>query len=90
MRDNSHRTAQILSLIATAISHDVNPRAYLHLVARHIVDGWPNARLRDLLPDRMLAVHPELYVGENVALLANADGIVTPATGAPWELPELR
>lgn len=88
--DGGHRTAQILSLIATAISHDVNPRAYLHLVARHIVDGWPNARLRDLLPDRMLAVNPELYVGENVVLPATDDGIVTPTPGAPWELPGLR
>lgn len=58
------RTARILSIIATAISHDVNPRAYLHIVARKIVDGWPQSRLRELLPDRMLLAHPELFVGE--------------------------
>lgn len=58
------RTARILSIIATAISHDVNPRAYLHLVARKIVDGWPQSQLRELLPDRMLEVHPELFIGE--------------------------
>jgi hypothetical protein len=58
------RTAGILSIIATCISHDVNPRAYLHLVTRLIVHGWPQAKLRELLPDRILAAHPELYVGD--------------------------
>jgi len=58
------RTAAILSIIATCISHDVNPRAYLHLVTRLIVHGWPQAEIRELLPDRILAVHPELYVGD--------------------------
>jgi hypothetical protein len=58
------RTARILSIIATAISHNVNPRAYLHLVARKIVDGWPHSKLRDLLPDRMVAAYPQLFVGE--------------------------
>ena len=58
------RTANILSIITTAISHDVNSRAYLHLVARKIVDGWPQSKLRDPLPDRMLATHPHLLVGE--------------------------
>lgn len=72
--DGGHRTARILSVIATAIAHDVNPRAYLHLVARRIVDGWPQSRLRDLLPDRMLNAHPELFVGDLHELNA-----VTPA-----------
>ena len=58
------RTAGILSIIATAISHEVNPRAYLHLVVRKIVDGWPQSQLRELLPDRMLATHPQLFIGE--------------------------
>jgi hypothetical protein len=58
------RTAHILSIIASCIAHDVNPRAYLHRVTRLIVLGWPQAKLRELLPDRMLASHPELYVGE--------------------------
>ena len=76
------RTARILSIIATAICHDVNPRAYLHLVARKIVDGWPQSQLRDLLPDRMLATHPQLFVGERNDL----DGVIhstPPALSAP-------
>jgi len=61
------RTASILTIIATCIAHDVNPRAYLHLATSLIVQGWPHAKLRDLLPDRMLAAHPELYVGDRDA-----------------------
>jgi transposase len=64
------RTADILSIIATCIAHDVNPRAYLHLVTRLIVEGWPQAKLRDLLPDRILTAHPELYAGERDPLPA--------------------
>jgi hypothetical protein len=62
------RTGAILSIIATCIAHDVNPRAYLHRVVHCIVHGWPQAKLRDLLPDRMLLQHPELYVGDPDAL----------------------
>ena len=62
------RTGDILSIIATCIAHDVNPRAYLHRVVHCIVHGWPQAKLRDLLPDRMLAAYPELYVGDPDAL----------------------
>lgn len=54
------RTANILSILATCIAHDVNPRAYLHLVVRLILGGWPQSRLRDLLPDRIVLAHPEL------------------------------
>jgi transposase len=64
------RTAHILSIIGTCIAHDVSPRAYLHLVTKLIVHGWPHARLRDLLPDRMLAMHPELYIGDRDAIPA--------------------
>ena len=64
------RTAAILTIVATCIAHDVNPRAYLHLVTRLIVNGWPKAKLRELLPDRILAAHPDLYVGEHDALVA--------------------
>ena len=63
--DGGERTAAILSIIATCISHDVNPRAYLHLVTRLIVHGWPQVKLRELLPDRILAAHPELYAGDH-------------------------
>ncbi len=69
------RTADVLSIVATCIAHDVNPRAYLHVVTKLIVQGWPKTKLRDLLPDRMLASHPELYVGEPLALS-------TPSLGA--------
>ena len=67
------RTAAILSIIATCIAHEVNPRAYLHLVTKLIVQGFPNSELRDLLPDRMLAAHPELYVGDRSSLPAFSD-----------------
>jgi hypothetical protein len=77
------RTAAILTIVATCIAHDVNPRAYLHLVTRLIVHGWPNAKLRDLLPDRILAAHPDLYVGEreheHVALAGAGDTMPSPA-----------
>jgi len=46
----------------------INPRAYLHLITKLIVGGWPQSKLRDLLPDRLLAAHPELYAGERDAL----------------------
>jgi len=74
------RTAAILTIIATCIAHDVNPRAYLHLVTKLIVNGWPSEKLRDLLPDRILVTHPELYVGEREpALPAVADIPLLPA-----------
>jgi transposase len=66
--DGAERTGDILSIVATCIAHDVNPRAYLHKVVHCIVHGWLQDKLRDLLPDRMLAVHPELYVGDPDAL----------------------
>jgi hypothetical protein len=72
------RTGDILSIIATCIAHDVNPRAYLHRVVHCIVHRWPQARLRDLLPDRMLAAHPELYVGDPEALPIPTTGRALP------------
>jgi transposase len=62
--EGGERTAAILSIIASCIAHEVEPRAYLHRVTSMIVHGWPQAQLRDLLPDRMLAAHPELFTGE--------------------------
>lgn len=53
--DGSERTGNILSVVATCIAHDVNQRAYLHKVVHCIAQGWPQDKLRDLLPDRMLA-----------------------------------
>jgi hypothetical protein len=66
--EGGERTAAILTIIASCIAHDVNPRAYLHVVTRLIVRGWPNAKLRDLLPDRILAAYPDVYVGNHSAL----------------------
>ena len=54
------RTATILTVLGTCIAHRINPRAYLHVVAKLIVHGFPNDRLRDLLPDRIGLLHPEL------------------------------
>jgi transposase len=56
------RTASILTIVATCVSSGVNPRAYLHLVTTLIITRWPNAKLRDLLPDRLAVAHPELLV----------------------------
>ena len=33
-----------------------------------LVRGWPHSKLRDLLPDRIIASHPELFVGERDSL----------------------
>lgn len=74
--EGGKRTAAILSVIATCIAHDINPRAYLHLVTKRIVHGWPQSELRELLPDRMLAAHPELYVGERPVLPSSATSLV--------------
>jgi transposase len=68
------RTASVLTIIGTCIAHDVNPRAYLHLVTKLIVQGWPQAKLRELLPDRMLVEHPDLYIGDRDAVPALAAG----------------
>ncbi len=73
------RTARILSIIATAIAHDVNPRAYLHRVSKLIVEGWPRSKLRELLPDRILVAYPELFVGDPDELRAS---VALPALNA--------
>jgi transposase len=72
--EGGERTAAILTILATCIAHDISPRAYLHLVTKLIVRGWPKSKLRELLPDRILASHPELYVGD-AALLSPAPGV---------------
>lgn len=54
------RTACILTIIGTAVAHQVNPRPYLHQVTQLLINGWPMSKLRDLLPDRILLSHPEL------------------------------
>jgi transposase len=54
------RTANILTIVATCVAHAINPRAYLHVVTRLLIEGWPHKRLSELLPDRIAAMHPEL------------------------------
>jgi transposase len=67
------RTATALTIIATCIAHDVNPRAYLHLVTRLLVHGWPQRQLRELLPDRIVTAHPALVASEPAALMPAGD-----------------
>ena len=66
------RTATILTVVGTCIAHQINPRAYLHVVTKLIVNGWPQARLRELLPDRILDLHPELRLPARTASLPPA------------------
>jgi transposase len=61
------RTATILTLVGTCIAHQINPRAYLHVVTKRIVHGWPQARLRELLPDQIGMLHPELRLPARAA-----------------------
>ena len=56
------RTASILTIVATCVSYGVNPRAYLHLVTALIINRWPQAKLRELLPDRLAITHPDLLL----------------------------
>jgi transposase len=74
------RTAHVLTIVGTCIAHGVNPRAYLHLVTKLVVRGWPQAKLRELLPDQMLASHPQLSVGDPLGPLPPADMSVLPTT----------
>ncbi|MGD0529775.1 MAG: transposase domain-containing protein [Polyangiaceae bacterium] len=70
----------MLTIVGTCIAHGVNPRAYLHLVIKLVVQGWPQAKLRELLPDQMLASHPELSVGDPLRPLHAADMPLLPTT----------
>jgi transposase len=54
------RTATILTILGTCIAHRINPRAYLHAVTKLIVNGWSQARLRELLPDKIADLKPDL------------------------------
>jgi transposase len=59
------RTAQILTIVGTCVAHEINPRAYLHLVTKMLVYGWPQSRLRDLLPDRLAVAHSDLLLRDD-------------------------
>ena len=75
------RTAHVLTIVGTCVAHGVNPRAYLHLITKLIVAGWPQAKLRELLPDRLGVTRPELVPrGQAPAVLsAAADAPALPA-----------
>jgi transposase len=54
------RTATILTIVGTCVAQRVNPRAYLHLLVKLLIEGWPMKQLRELLPDRLAQTHSEL------------------------------
>jgi transposase len=56
------RTGHILTVVGTCVAFGINPRAYLHLVAKLLVERWPQSKLRELLPDRIGLSHPELVI----------------------------
>jgi transposase len=51
------RTASILTILATCVSHGLNPRAYLHAVTQDLLRGDP---VESLLPDQLGAARPDL------------------------------
>lgn len=71
------RTAAILTIVGTCVAQRINPRAYLHVVTRLLVHGWPKSRLRELLPDRVGELHPELR------LPPRSPRSLTPLSAAP-------
>jgi hypothetical protein len=73
------RTASILTIVATCVSYGVNPRAYLHLATKLIVERWPQAKLRDLLPDRLAMAHQDLLLTDG-GLRSPLLGLPPPAT----------
>lgn len=72
--EGGERLSQTLSVVATCIAHGVSPRAYLHFVLGKIVlERWPQARLRELLPDVVTKLEPSLALpAPREALLALA------------------
>ena len=72
------RTAHILTIVGTCVAHCVNPRAYLHLVTNLTINGWPQAKLRDLLPDRLAVAYPDLVVREPPTALPAVPKVLPP------------
>jgi transposase len=60
--DQVHATrwAAAFTLAHSALAFGLNPRAYLHAVAKALIAGHPKTRLDALLPNAMLRTHPEL------------------------------
>jgi len=75
--EGGERTAHVLTIVGTCVAHGINPRAYLHLVTKLIVDGWHQAKLRELLPDRLAVAYPELVAR------AKATAELSAATATP-------
>ncbi|HMV68239.1 MAG TPA: IS66 family transposase [Myxococcota bacterium] len=60
--DQIHATrwTAAFTLAHSALAQGLDPRAYLHAVAKALIGGHPHTRLDELLPDAMLRAHPEL------------------------------
>ena len=54
------RTAAILTVLGTCIAQRVNPRAYLQLVTKLLIEGSAPSETDELLPDRLVVRYPEL------------------------------
>ena len=76
------RTAAILTIIASCVSFGVNPRAYLHLATKLILEGWPQAKLRELLPDRLAIAHQDLLLADGALRSPLLGLLATPAATA--------
>ena len=58
--DGGERTANILTIVATCVSHGLNPREYLLVATNALLAGTDD--IDSLLPDRIATAHPELVV----------------------------
>jgi transposase len=54
------RTAEILTIVASCISHGLKPREYLVIVTQALLDGAKN--IDELLPDQISVKYPELTI----------------------------
>ena len=57
--DGGERVANILTIVSSCIAHGVNPREYLVVVTQALLERRPVA---ELLPDRIVASHPNLCI----------------------------
>lgn len=54
------RAATMLTILGTCIAQGIRPRQYLHALVKRLLAGWPQSKLRDLLPDRLAIDEPDL------------------------------
>jgi len=52
------RAATMLTIFGSCIAQGVRPREYLHELVKRLLAGWPQAKLRELLPDRLVLTAP--------------------------------